>query len=205
MEIAKLILEYLKALLSAQVIFGGVSLVLFFWFREDIKALLLRIAKIRFPGGAEVSTSQSERQINEERIEERLLPQPNTSDIGLPDDLTSNQREVIKNIIGTARATAYLWEYRYLNHFLVYKTQMVLDWLISLPQTASYSLYDAIWLPLIPSAQEREAVISALETHHLVQIQDGIIKVTPKGLEYKQWRGPLPQLPLTTDPSNTPQ
>ena len=63
METAKLVLEYLRVLLSPQIIIGIVGLVFLLLFREDIKAWILRIAKIRFPGGAEVSTSQSERQI----------------------------------------------------------------------------------------------------------------------------------------------
>ncbi len=73
METAKLVLEYLKVLLSPQIIAGIIGLAILILFREDIKALILRIAKIRFPGGAELSTSQSERQINEEKIEQKPL------------------------------------------------------------------------------------------------------------------------------------
>ena len=73
METTKLILEYLRVLLSPQIIVGIIVLVFSILFREDIKALILRIAKIRFPGGAELSTSQSERQINEEKYEQKPL------------------------------------------------------------------------------------------------------------------------------------
>jgi len=198
MEIATLILEYLKVLLSPQIVVGGLGLVFLLLFREDIKALLLRVAKIRFPGGTEVSTSQSERQSKEEKIEQKPPPAPEAPITGLPSDLPPPQRLAIENILKAERATSYLWEYRYLNYFLVYGTQTVLNWLISLSQPTTYSHFDATWLPLIPSANERGAIINALQAHHLIQVNDGVIQVTPKGKEYQQWRGELPKPPLTT-------
>lgn len=201
MEIAKLVLEYLKVLLSPQIIVGGVGFVFLFLFREDIKALLLRIAKIRLPGGTEVSTSQSERQVKEEKIEQKPLPAPQTPLPGLPSELTPQQRTAVEDILKAERATSYLWEYRYLNYFLVYGTQTVLDWFISLKQPTTYNHFDATWLPLIPSANERGAIINALQAHHLIQVNDGAIQVTPKGMEYQQWRGKLPKSPLTTGSS----
>ena len=53
MEIATLVLEYLRVLLTAPFLFSIVAVVFIFTFKEDIKALLLRVAKIRLPGGAE--------------------------------------------------------------------------------------------------------------------------------------------------------
>jgi hypothetical protein len=50
-----------------------------------------------------------------------------------------------------------------------------------------------MWLPLIPSATERKAILSALENHHLIQLENGLVSVTPKGQEYIEWRGPLPE------------
>ena len=85
-----------------------------------------------------------------------------------------------------------MWEYRYLNYYLVPATQRVLEWLASLNTRTSYSFFDTLWMPAIPSAEERRAIINALETHHLIQFQGELIEVTPKGREYIQWRGPLP-------------
>jgi hypothetical protein len=59
MDIAKLVIEYLKVLLSAPPLFSVVAIIFIFIFREDLKALILRIAKIKLPGGTEVSTPQS--------------------------------------------------------------------------------------------------------------------------------------------------
>ena len=196
MAIATLVLEYLKVLMSPQIVLGTVGFVFLLIFREDIKALLLRIAKIRLPGGTEISTSQSERQIKEEKIEQKPLPAPQSPLVGVPSDLTPQQRSAVENILKAERATSYLWEYRYLNYFLVYATQVVLDWLISLNQPTTCSHYDSMWLPLIPSANERGAILTALQAHHLIQIVDNVIRVTPKGMEYQQWRGDLPKATL---------
>jgi hypothetical protein len=189
MEIASLVLEYLKVLVSPQIVAGFVGFVFLYMFREDVKALFLRVAKIKFPGGAEVSTSQSERKIKKEGIEPEPLPA-----LELPPSLTPQQREVVDSILKAERGTSYLWEYRYLNYFLVAGTQAVLDWLISLERT-TYRHFDATWLPIIPSANERGAIINALQAHHLIQEVDGTIQVTPKGKEYQKWRGELPNLP----------
>lgn len=196
MDIAKLILEYFKVLLSAPVMFSLVALLFIYWFREDIKALILRIAKIRFPGGAEVSTPQSNQLTVEEQ---RPAPQPDVNNLapitGLPADLTTPQRTMIEQLIRSHIATAYIWEYRYLNYFLARVTQVVLDWLIGLPQATTYAHFESVWIPIIPSANERQAIFTALQAHHLIQEEkSGLIVVTPKGREYQEWRGALPTL-----------
>lgn len=198
MEIANLVLDYLRVLLSAPVLFALIAGLFLSHFSEDIKALLLRVAKIRFPGGAEVSTPQSSRLEEEEGKEP---PNPDQVQIqGLPSDLTPEQRQVVEHLIRSHIATAYLWEYRYLNYFLARGTQLVLDWLAGLLQPTTYSHYDTHWLPLIPSANERRAIINALQMHHLVMLDDatGMLSVTPKGHEYREWRGELPPLTHTS-------
>lgn len=194
MEYANLILEYLKVLLTAPVLFSLVAILFIALFREDIKALILRIAKIKLPGGTEVSTPQSNQLATEEH-----KPVPSIDNqvavVGLPAELTPQQRQAVEQLIRSHIATAYIWEYRYLNYFLVRGTQLVLDWLIGLPQATTYMHYDSVWLPIIPSANERQAIINALQTHHLIQQEtSGMIIVTPKGREYQEWRGVLPPL-----------
>ncbi|MBY0475387.1 MAG: hypothetical protein K2Q13_10070 [Nitrosomonas sp.] len=61
MEMANIVLEYLKILLSAPMVISIMTILIILIFREDIKALILRVAKIRLPGGTEVSTPQSNR------------------------------------------------------------------------------------------------------------------------------------------------
>lgn len=199
MEIAKLVLGYLKVLLSGPVLFSVIAIIFIFIFKEDLKALILRIAKIKLPGGTEVSTLQS----NQLAVEEnRPAPEPAVNEqvlvAGLPADLTPQQRTVIEQLIRSHIATAYVWEYRYLNYFLARGTQHVLDWLIGLTQSTTYAHFESVWIPTIPSANERQAIINALQAHHLIQQEDsGLIVVTPKGREYAEWRGKLP--PLAND------
>lgn len=192
MSTAQLVLDYLKVLLSTQVVAGIVCFTFLCMFREDIKALLLRIAKIKFPGGTEVSTPQTAKQ-EEKTAEPDKLPTPPKEDVKLPVTLQPEEMKKVAELFQAERARAYLWEYRYLNYFLAYGTQKVLDWLASLPSRTSCDLFDTFWLPYIPSAEERTAIITALQAHHLIQIQDNLIEVTPKGREYIQWRGPLPE------------
>jgi len=196
MDKASMVLEYLKVVLTWPVLITVVALVFIFQFREDLKALILRIAKIKLPGGTELSTPQSTRLASEDnKPPPQSEPQAQPVVAGLPNDLTPQQRDVVEKLVRSHIATAYLWEYRYLNYFLARGTQMVLDWLIGLPYPATYSYYDSTWLPLIPSANERQAIITALQAHHLIhQDTSGLITVNPKGHEYQQWRGTLPPL-----------
>ena len=192
---AQLILDYVKAILSPQVIAGAIGFTLLALFRNDFKALLLRVAKIRLPGGTEVSTSQIIK--TEEAAEDKPAPKPPAADPppSLPSSLNERELDEVKQLLDAERARAYLWEYRYLNCFLVYHTQQVLDWFASLPSPASLALFDSAWLPLIPGADERRAVINALQAHLLIQLRGDLVEVTPKGREYIGWRGPLLPLP----------
>lgn len=98
------------------------------------------------------------------------------------------------------RQLATFWEYRYLNRFLVHRTQVVLDWLIDRQikgQSTSIGYYDAELTARVVSPGERAAVLKALEAHALVIINGGLLAVTDKGLDYAHWRGPMPQLSAT--------
>jgi len=193
-EIAKLVVEYLRVALSAQTLAAVVAIVFFLVFKEDFRALMRRIAKIRFPGGSELSTSQVERSSENVPAGETEPPLPPAEQVSLPQNLslTPEQIDGIRQLFEAERAKAYLWEYRFLNYFLVPNTQRALDWLAALPNRTSVSLFDALWLPSIPSADERKAIIGALQAHHLILFTGPLIEVTPKGREYIQWRGPLP-------------
>ena len=145
MDTAQTILDYLKVLLSTQMVAGVAFLVFLLLFREDIKALLLRVAKIRFPGGAEVSTSQAAKQ-EEQASESEKLPSPPKEDVKLPAGLQPDEIQKITELFQAERARAYLWEYRYLNYFLAFGTQKVLDWFASLPSRTSCDLFDTYCL-----------------------------------------------------------
>ncbi len=191
------LLDYLKVFLTGPVLFSLVAIVFLLVFREDIKALLLRIAKVKLPGGMEITTPQSSRTAEEAELVEKPSIDVSATIKDLPNDLNVQQREAVAQLIRSHVATSALWEYRYLNYYLVRTTQEILDWLISLLQPTTYAHFDSTWLPLIPSANERQAIIDALQTHHLIYIDSdtGLIHITEKGREYQKWRGELAPIP----------
>ena len=191
METARLILDYLQVILSGPVVLGTVVLIFTRMFRNQIGGVIERTWQIKFPGG-ELSASQQERsrELTPHTTEAQL---PGT-DVKLPDTINLNPEQAgkIVQLIQSERANAYLWEYRYLNFYLVRSTQMVLEWLASQPQPVSLRFLDSFLQPSIADANERGAIVSALQKHHLIVISGDAITVTPKGREYLQWRGPLP-------------
>ena len=192
MEIETLVLEYLRVLLTAPPLLSIVAVIFIFKFAEDLKTLLSRVAKIRLPGGAEFDTQQSHSVADEEPtppLKTEVRPVQ-----GIPPGLAPAQKQAIEQLVRAHIATAYLWEYRYLNYFLARGTQLALDWFVGLPQPTTYNHYQSLFLPIVPSARERQAMIEALEAHQLIAHDGGsnTIAVTPKGRWYHQWRGALP-------------
>ncbi len=186
-----LVLEYLKVFLSAPVIFLLVLIIFIRTFKTELRNLVNRIASIRFPGGAEVNTPQP---LND--ASSKSVPKPTIEfNQSLPAGLTKDQEIKITHLIRSHIANSYLWEYRYLNFFLVRKTQLVLDWLTTFIQPVAWSFYDSFWILTIPDANERKNILEALQAHHLIEFdQLGMINLTAKGKEYIEWRGPLPKL-----------
>ncbi|TAJ07244.1 MAG: hypothetical protein EPO61_14885 [Nitrospirae bacterium] len=182
MELARLVLEYMKVLFSAPVIFGVVALAFLMMFRKDIAGLIGRIFRIKFPGGSEIIASQ------QERVQEDIAPrqQPpalaDQTQILLPVGINVSQEQAqqIRQLIQSERANAALWEYRYLNLFLVRSTQAVLDWLATLPQPVSRNFFDSFLQPFIPDANERGAIFAAIQSHHLVSEVENLYRSPPK-------------------------
>lgn len=199
MEIAKLLLEFIKVFLSTHIVISVLIIVFISKFHKEIAGLINRILSIKFPGGGELSMSQSEKISTELSTSNSPPPiPPAQNDLPQNLSLTPEQVRTIQEIIQSERANSYLWEYRYLNFFLARGTQHVLDWLTSLQQRPSIRLFDNIWGSIITNPAERQAILNALQQHHLITINDDLIEVTEKGREYIQWRGPMPPLSLTS-------
>ncbi len=163
-------------------------------FRSEIRGLIERIATLQFPGGGGLTTQQPQQASDAGGGKDIISPE--VDDVAVPTDIQLDpaEREQLQDLIRAERSNAYLWEYRYLHFFLVRHTQEVLDWLDSQTVPVSEALFDSMWMPRIGTAIERSAVLGVLEQHHLIQIENRLITVTPKGKEYREWRGPL--LPL---------
>lgn len=192
LEAAKLVLEYLKVLLDFP--FLSLTFAVFFvlLFRNGITALLLRVGTIRFPWG-EVTTRGNIQ--TPERVTEIESEVRSASVEEIISDLTQEKQQEIQQLANSYIEYARLWEFRYLNLFLAQITQRVLDWFIACNGPIPSHLYDSTWLPVIPSANDRASIFSALQAHHLIHLDSnsGLITVTPKGQRYQEWRGgPLP-------------
>jgi hypothetical protein len=182
------LLDYLKVLLTWPVIGGGLIAVFLLLFRLEIKSLINRIGRIKFPGG-EFSTSQQEKieQVEQTQPGPVTSPEPNPPKLeGM--HLTAEDLEIIQAYFNSERATARVWEYRYLNLFLAQTTQVVLDWLVTLqPPTTTIGAFEATWMHVIQDAQERSAVLHALQMHVLINVAGQTMSLTEKGREYAHW------------------
>lgn len=190
---AQLTLELLKTVLSPQVIAGVVVTIIIWRFKDEMRALMERIAKIRLPGGGELSMSQSEKaiEVSDHSDSEQLKPSGGSVDLPETLSLTPKDVDIVREAFRAERANTTLWEYRYLNYFFAKNTQDVLDWLASLETGTSIPQFGNTWTPLIPNPNERSAIIEALQSHYLIEVSGEQIAITEKGLEYVEWRGPL--------------
>ncbi len=186
-------MEFLKIILSGQVVWGGVVVFAVLLLRKELKKLIGGIAGIRFLGGEVYTSSQAEKTKEEakEPTEKPTIPSSESLPVPRGINLPPEQMETIRQLLSAERVNARLWEYRFLNYYLVFGTQRVLDWLASRIDAPTVALYDNFFGQWIASAAERQAILSALQRHYLVE--DGpLLRVTPKGREYIAWRGPLP-------------
>jgi len=195
MEWCRLALDYVKVLLTPQIVV--VLGIIWFskTFKQNIADLIDRIKAIKFPGG-ELSTPQHEKLKNESPIEDKTSPEPQSAD--LPANIQENDIETLKSLYNSERSRAYFWEYSYLNYYLVPRTQYTLNWLADYKQPMSVSLYDTLTSPIVTDPKERKAILNALESHYLVHIKDDLITVSPKGEEYIEWRSKVHQSPTSS-------
>lgn len=182
MDIAKLVLEFVRVLLAWPVIVLALGVFFFIKFHKAIDALIHRIASIKFPGGGELVLPQATRNVLATEVVVTAVTDGETAPGA--EVATAEQR------LKSANERARLWEYQYLNFFLVPRTQVLLDWLANRAPTA-YATYDSWMTNVVPNPLEREAMINALRNHHLIEIAGDMITVNPKGHEYMQWRGPV--------------
>ena len=199
----EIVIAYLEIILSPQVVIGGVIIAFLLMFRTSLTALVERIASIKW-GPAELSAPQphsDKRIVDGEVSRDEHLGESADSD--LPEGVRVSEEDAtrLRQAMQSERTRAHLWEYRYLNTFLVLNTQRVLDWLAGLPDPPTFTMYDAWWQQVIPSAEQRRTIIQVLEEHNLVVMRDELIEITPKGREYIEWRGPLPGSPAQSDRS----
>ena len=199
-------IEFLKVILSPHIVWGGILIFFAFRFKSSFSQLLNAITdRVKNVQGYKKTKEGHELTFRSEQSSENVKILPNTSDtppIGSPEKIdgsiwsedNTKDLQTVRQLVKSERAMRYLWEYRYLNYFFARKTQLILDWFVGLESPSSYDLFDNFWFQLIPDKKERQTIIDVLSAHFLIQLIEGnIIEVTPKGREYHEWRGPLPQ------------
>ncbi len=191
MDTETLVLEYLKVILTTPTVIGVLGTIFLLLFKYELRSLINRIASLKI-GSAELTAPQLPPPADQ--TARGQLPNPAPPQLPPGVSVPPQETPLVEQALAAERARAYLWEYRYLNYFLVYATQRVLDWLASLPASTTVTAYDSYWQPLIPSGEQRRTILAALESHNLITFQSDLIEVTPKGREYLQFRGPLPTL-----------
>jgi hypothetical protein len=181
-----IVLEYLKVFLTWPVIGGVLVLFVIIFFRSELRALI-KSGRVKFRGW-EFSTSQ------QQKIEEQAAPPagPVTPAAAMAPalegmHLTPKDIDEIRAYLEAEHAAARIWEYRYLNYYLAEDTQAVLSWFVSVGQPTTVSAFEAMWMHVIQLAQERQAVLHALQLHVLITIGGQTIALTDKGKEYAQW------------------
>lgn len=75
MEWVNIILDFLKVLLSTQMIAAFVIIIFLKFYADEVKALFKRLTKL--PGGVELSTPQQENLSTEKTIDDKTSPLPN--------------------------------------------------------------------------------------------------------------------------------
>lgn len=184
-ELIQMLIELLKIFTSPQIIILTICII----FKKNISKLIDRIRKIK-AGSTEISTPQQEKMLKDEELIRSTETQSILKEKKV-EKTPYSQKEFIKlqSELIAEKTNALEWEFRYLNYFLVPHTQRVLDWINQFQQGTTLSRYQTHWMQIIITPNERQAVIEALQTHNLIEIEnDSLIKTTEKGKSYINWR-----------------
>lgn len=162
----------------------SIIILISFRFNAPISSWLKNL-KVEY-GSATLSSAQSLETTQRDR-QDPLVKQENPKDShGYLQLITTDDPAKLKQIILNWRENAYLWEYKYLNHFLVPHTKDALFWLYKHGAT-NFETYSNLYATLIPDLSERSAVLTALESHFLIlPIENGILQISEKGKEYTE-------------------
>ncbi len=200
-------IEFLKVILTPHIIWGGVLIFFAYRFKNGFSLLLTAITdRIKNVQGYKKTKDGHELTFQESQTDKSNNILPNVSDTPpeaspeksegfMWDEDKTDDTETLKKLVKIERSDRYLWEYRYLNYFLVRHSQHIIDWFASNDSPQTFGSYNNYWEKNILDKKEREAVISVLGDFFLIQsVQGDKLQITPKGKEYQAWRGPLPPL-----------
>jgi hypothetical protein len=99
-----------------------------------------------------------------------------------------------KNHAISAARDSMLWEFNFLNYFLVFNTKRVLYWFSRLREPIPTTAFHQTWSTFIPLETERNTILDVLVKHNLIEHQARGYKITEKGKSYISFCGIEQQL-----------
>ena len=111
------------------------------------------------------------------------------SEVPSKQHLPNEEMERIDREMKAERAAARYWEYMYLNHFYVPRTQVMLVWFGSLECPVALPVFNSIWVCKALDGEQLRTTLDVLTSHFMIQFVGDKIEITPKGREYVAWRG----------------
>src|SRR2546423_13493303 len=138
MDTETLILEYLKVILTAPTVIGVLGTIFLLLFKNELRSLINRIASLKI-GSAELTAPQLPPPADQ--TAQGQLPNPAPPQLPPGESVPPQETRLVEQAPAAERARADLWEYRYLNYFLGYATQRVLDWLASVAAPVTVAVY----------------------------------------------------------------
>ena len=166
MNINQIIIEYLKVLLSWPTITFFLVIIFLFKFSESIKIFLSNLRSFK-AGLFELNQQQSLPTRVEKKVEGKL-----------------------ENKKITLEKRAELFEFAYLNLYLVYNTKQALLWFYFTPSTRENYIFTFILPPqAINQSVEKEAIFNALLANELIWQEGILFKITEKGKQFLKFLG----------------
>jgi hypothetical protein len=206
----KLIKSYLETFLSWPVIVLIISLMFIVKFSDSIKIFIENIKSFKV---GPVETSQNQRTSTPQDIEREVVENLEEKGITFTQEQLGNIEQHIDNLSNQVQVAttesqnkdemikylaerAELFEFAYLNYYLVFNTKQTLLWFNNIPLKTStkenflYGCFLQIQVPNIIA--EKEAIFSTLLVNNLLQITDQqTYKITEKGERFLKYVGLL--------------
>jgi hypothetical protein len=195
---AEIILEYFKIFISWPVGVTAISLLFVFKFSNEISAFLKDVCKVKF-GQLEVIKQAETPRITQNRKKQKSKTNGITftteqinkldeefkklaSERDIKDEEIKNKNELINYMIFRSE----IYEFSYLNLFLVPNTKMVLLWIQSQNKVIRELLVLYI-KSLVNDGLQLEVIINTLVTNELIQMDNGIFQITDKGNRFLEF------------------
>jgi len=176
-------------------------------FRASIREFLKNIVEVRVGEGGLTMRQQPTALAN---VADVVPPSPADATVPgkalAPLSNDSDKQSLARQRADSAMVSAEVWEYRYLNLFLVANTVKALGWLAELDQAITDTHFDNVLGTWGIRAEQRGNIFNALREHHLVSYSTRMIAITPKGRNYLSWRAGVAtaNLPGLAVPTPTP-